>query len=124
MGKFATHVAAALHASYPDGDNAHSNADSEMDAQTREREKHFVAQFSDQQHPLPPEEITQDSRNKELGGSSRGLSVHDFELVRTLGTGACCLLVCAVRGLVGVLVKIVCMLIMGVCRNFCEGLAG
>jgi len=56
--------------------------------QTTEEEKQFVAHFSDMQHPLPPAEIQQDKRNKALGGSSRGLSVRDFELVRTLGTGA------------------------------------
>jgi protein kinase A len=58
-----------------------------------EQEKQFVAHFSDQHDPLPPEEVQQDPRNKELGRSSRALSVNDFELVRTLGTGAfCCLL--------------------------------
>jgi hypothetical protein len=97
MGKLATDVAAAAtallpHASHTSEGNA--NAKDEMAAQTREQEKHFVAQFSEQQHPLPPEEIQQDPRNKELGGASTGLSVHDFELVRTLGTGACCPSVC------------------------------
>jgi hypothetical protein len=57
-------------------------------AETAEQDKQFVAHF-DQQHPLPPSEVQQDSRNKELGRSSKGLSVHDFELVRTLGTGTC-----------------------------------
>lgn len=52
-----------------------------------QEEKHFVAQFSEQQHVLPPEEVQQDPRNKDLGRSSKGLSVRDFELVRTLGTG-------------------------------------
>jgi len=55
-----------------------------------QQEKQFVAHFSEQSHPLPPEEVQQDPRNKDLGRSSRALSVHDFELVRTLGTGACC----------------------------------
>ncbi len=57
-----------------------------------EQEKQFVAHFSEQQHPLPPEEVQQHPRNKDLGRSSRALSIHDFELVRTLGTGACCFL--------------------------------
>lgn len=52
-----------------------------------EQERAFVAHFSDQQRPLAPEEVQQDPRNKDLGRSSRGLSVDDFELVRTLGTG-------------------------------------
>jgi protein kinase A len=58
--------------------------------ETIEHEKQFISHFSEQQHPLPPDEIAQDPRNKELGGSSKGLSVRDFELVRTLGTGAYC----------------------------------
>jgi protein kinase A len=53
-----------------------------------EQEKQFVAHFSEQHCPLPPEEVAENPRNKELGRSSRALSVHDFELVRTLGTGA------------------------------------
>jgi protein kinase A len=57
-----------------------------------DQEKQFVAHFSEQHSPLPPEEVQQAPRNKELGRSSRALSVHDFELVRTLGTGACCCL--------------------------------
>jgi protein kinase A len=52
------------------------------------QEKQFVAKFRDEQKVLPPEQIQQDPRNKELGGSSKYLSVRDFELVRTLGTGA------------------------------------
>lgn len=61
---------------------------------TAEQEKHFVAQFCELPRVLPPDEIQRDPRNKELGGSSKGLSVRDFDLVRTLGTGAllsfCC----------------------------------
>jgi len=59
-----------------------------MSTETIEREKQFVAQFSDQQHDvLPPEQIQQDPRNKALGSSSRGLGCDDFDLVKTLGTG-------------------------------------
>ena len=60
--------------------------------ETIEQEKHFIADFAKQQHPLPPEEVQQDPRNKELGKSLRGLSLEDFELVRTLGTGVCCVI--------------------------------
>jgi protein kinase A len=58
--------------------------------ETIEQEKDFIADFAEQQHPLPPDEVQQDPRNKELGRSSSGLSLEDFELVRTLGTGECC----------------------------------
>lgn len=59
----------------------------EQMAQAAEQEKEFIAHFSDVQRPLAPGEIQQAPRNKELGRSSKGLSVRDFELVRTLGTG-------------------------------------
>jgi hypothetical protein len=60
-----------------------------MSTEIIEREKQFVAQFSEQQHDvLPPEQIQQNPSNKALGGSSKGLNVDDFELVKTLGTGA------------------------------------
>jgi protein kinase A len=67
-----------------------SSSDPMVSTETIEQEKHFIAAFSDQQQSLAPEEVQQDPRNKELGKSSKGLSVKDFELVRTLGTGACC----------------------------------
>ncbi|TVY13381.1 cAMP-dependent protein kinase catalytic subunit [Lachnellula arida] len=56
-------------------------------AATTQQDKDFIAHFAASQHTLPPEEIQQDPRNKELGRSSKGLCVRDFELVRTLGTG-------------------------------------
>jgi protein kinase A len=59
----------------------------EQMAQAAEQEKEFIARFSDVQRPLAPGEVQQAPRNKELGKSSKGLSVRDFELVRTLGTG-------------------------------------
>ncbi|KAI9046890.1 hypothetical protein LZ554_008968 [Drepanopeziza brunnea f. sp. 'monogermtubi'] len=59
----------------------------QISAQMHDQERAFVARFSAQQHPLAPEEVQQDTRNKDLGRSSRGLTVKDFELVRTLGTG-------------------------------------
>jgi protein kinase A len=54
---------------------------------TAQAEKDFVAHFAEQTRTLAPEEIAKDPRNKELGHSSRCLSVKDFELIRTLGTG-------------------------------------
>jgi len=53
----------------------------------KQKEKEFVAHFSNQQYPLPLAEVVQNPSHKELGSSSRSLSVDDFELVRTLGTG-------------------------------------
>ncbi|KUJ06300.1 camp-dependent protein kinase A [Mollisia scopiformis] len=59
----------------------------EQMAQANEHEKEFIAHFSDTQRPLAPGEVAESPRNKELGKSSKGLSIRDFELVRTLGTG-------------------------------------
>jgi protein kinase A len=71
--------------------NSNSSSSNAMaSAETIEQEKHFIAEFAEPHYPLPPEEVQQDPRNKELGRSARGLSVEDFDLVRTLGTGACC----------------------------------
>lgn len=56
--------------------------------QPEEEGKQFVARYSDNQHPLPPSEILEDPQEKDLGCQSRALSIRDFELVRTLGTGA------------------------------------
>lgn len=71
------------------GGSSTSPAVTSPNPSTAEQEKHFVAQFSELSRVLPPDEIQQNPRNKELGGSSKGLSVRDFDLVRTLGTGAC-----------------------------------
>jgi len=60
-----------------------------MPPEVIEQEKHFVAQFADGPHAhLSADEFKNDPQNKQLGGSSRGLSIHDFILIKTLGTGA------------------------------------
>jgi protein kinase A len=54
-------------------------------------DKDYVAQFSnigDQNRVMSPQEIADKSPNeKKLGKSSKTLSLSDFELVKTLGTG-------------------------------------
>ena len=87
-------AAGLLHHHHHNGPSHHASPTSSsptssiVTPETIRQEKQFVAQFSSEQSVLPPDEIQQDPRNKELGGSSKGLSVRDFELVRTLGTGA------------------------------------
>ena len=110
------HMKALLH---HHSSSAPSDTEQTMSAEQIEQEKRFVAHFSDQQHSLPPSEMCEfpsfarfisagifsavsgaysneglcrqhHPRNRELGGSSRGLGVGDFDLVRTLGTGAWC----------------------------------
>lgn len=52
-----------------------------------EKERQFVAHFSETKEPLPLSEIAQDPTDKALGGSSSQLRLDDFELLKTLGTG-------------------------------------
>ncbi|CAG8984271.1 hypothetical protein HYALB_00010696 [Hymenoscyphus albidus] len=69
------------------------NHNSEMEtsttttARSAQQEKEFVAHYANKTRSLKTEEIQEDKRNKALGHSSKRLSVKDFELVRTLGTG-------------------------------------
>jgi len=64
-----------------------SRGDEKCSQETHDEERAFVAHFQERENSLAPEEVQQDPRNKDLGRSSRGLNVHDFELVMTLGTG-------------------------------------
>jgi protein kinase A len=71
------------HASAP----LHDRSDSAMD-RPREEEKHTLMQWEDQKHPMSPEEIHKDPNKKVVGHSSKVLREEDFELIKTLGTGA------------------------------------
>ena len=51
------------------------------------KERESIAQSNASSNILPPKEIAQDPKHKELGKSSSALSIRDFELVKTLGTG-------------------------------------
>ena len=57
------------------------------DDEKEEEEKGFVAQYKQNEQPLPPSQIAQDPESKSLGHSSSQLRVRDFELIKTLGTG-------------------------------------
>lgn len=61
----------------------------QMDHQ-RDHEKRALAQWEDRKRPLSPSQIDADPDRKMVGHSSRLLRQDDFELVKTLGTGACC----------------------------------
>jgi len=77
-----------------------SRSDEPCSEEKHQEEKDFVAHYAEQHEILAPEEVQQDPRNKDLGRSSRGLNVHDFNLIRTLGTGMRSLLYrqCGVSG--------------------------
>jgi hypothetical protein len=64
---------------------------SEERLHSKQFEKEKIAHFSDTQRTLSPQEIEQSAKDKEIGGTSNSLSVNDFDLVRTLGTGLSCL---------------------------------
>ena len=55
---------------------------------TKQDEKNFIVHYGEKQEIVPPEKIEDDERKQELGFSSRKLRVTDFELIKTLGTGA------------------------------------
>lgn len=65
----------------------HDRNDSAMD-RPREEEKRNLAQWEDQKHTLSPDEIDKDPETKVVGHSSKVLREEDFELIKTLGTGA------------------------------------
>lgn len=54
----------------------------------REEEKQTLAQWEAEKHVLSPDEIAIDPNDKVVGHSSKVLREEDFELIKTLGTGA------------------------------------
>jgi protein kinase A len=71
----------------PDAQSTHERQDSAMD-RARDEEKHKIALWEEQKHPLEPGKIDQDPEQKMVGHSSSVLRQEDFELIKTLGTGA------------------------------------
>lgn len=70
------------------GHNKPANSDPlPVDNEKCQQEKQFIAEYYDNSRPLPPDEIADSPRNKELATSSRQLRIQDFELIKTLGTG-------------------------------------
>jgi protein kinase A len=65
----------------------HDRNDSAMD-RPREEEKQTLARWEDQKHTLSHDEIDKDPEKKVVGHSSKVLREEDFELIKTLGTGA------------------------------------
>lgn len=69
---------------------------SEMD-RLRDEEKHTLAQWGEKKAPLEPGQIDQAPDHKMVGHSSRVLRKEDFDLIKTLGTGATTLPACTSR---------------------------
>ncbi|KAL8970972.1 MAG: hypothetical protein Q9183_001273 [Haloplaca sp. 2 TL-2023] len=52
-----------------------------------QQEKQFIADCVDHAKPLPPDQVAENPRHKDLATSSKNLRIQDFELIKTLGTG-------------------------------------
>jgi len=65
----------------------HDRSDSAMD-RPREEEKRTLAEWEERKQALSPDEIDKDPEKKIVGHSSKVLREEDFELIKTLGTGA------------------------------------
>jgi protein kinase A len=63
----------------------HNDGQGQLDPS--EQEKLSISQWEAHRGPLSPEQVLQDPAQKPVGHSSRSLQVHDFELLKTLGTG-------------------------------------
>lgn len=101
-------VTSAIHALVPsklrsndDGDNNTSNAaqsaqhesnsprhEDQDDMMAHEEEMNFISQWEEEKRPLSPSQITTEPAQKKVGNSSHHLRLDDFELIKTLGTGA------------------------------------
>jgi protein kinase A len=69
------------------GSNEHQRPDSAATERVREEEKQHLMQWEEQKHPLDPAQIEHQDQ-KLVGQSSGVLRQKDFELIKTLGTGA------------------------------------
>lgn len=98
-------MAAAVHKLFHPHSHAHADKKAESQAQSqshapeqahsdpatehaRDEEKRKLAHWEDHKHPLSPSQIHMDPARKLVGHSSGVLRREDFELLKTLGTGA------------------------------------
>src|ERR1700712_3704811 len=84
-----------------DSSNDHSNAsqsaqlsghsprhEDQDDIMAHDEEMNFISEWEEENRPLSPSQITMDPAQKRIGHSSHHLRLDDFELIKTLGTGA------------------------------------
>jgi protein kinase A len=62
--------------------------ESQEDKRAHEEEKRFISSWDDHKRTLSISEVASDPEKKKVGHSSGHLRLDDFELVKTLGTGA------------------------------------
>lgn len=61
------------------------------DVMAHEEDMKFISQWGEETRPLSPAQIAMEPAQKKVGHSSHHLRLDDFELIKTLGTGAPCL---------------------------------
>ena len=96
-------VTSAIHALVPqkflsneDSSNDDGNAaqsvsprhEDQDDMMAHEEEMDFISHWEEDKSPLSPSQITMEPAEKKIGHSSHHLRLDDFELIKTLGTGA------------------------------------
>ena len=62
-----------------------------VNEEQRDKEKRFILDFESHTLSAEPNQNNVDIKRTQLGTSSKQLRLQDFELVKTLGTGICCL---------------------------------
>jgi hypothetical protein len=82
VSKIASHSHSVFHRSAGSVDSRRD------DPELRQREKDFITEFERNAEPLSPHHIAEDPSHKKLGASSQQLRLEDFQLIKTLGTGA------------------------------------
>lgn len=68
------------------------------DMMAHEEEMNFISQWEEEKRPLSPSQIAMDPAQKKVGHTSHHLRLEDFELIKTLGTGAPCLVAIPTTG--------------------------
>lgn len=64
-----------------------SNSSSAPPPAAHDQERKRISELHDKTQPMSPEDVHMDPENKHVGHSTRNLSLDDFELITTLGTG-------------------------------------
>jgi hypothetical protein len=58
------------------------------DEDVQHRDLQFIAHYGDNGTVPSPSQVAQSPKKKGLAWSSKGLTIDDFELIKTVGTGA------------------------------------
>jgi len=67
--------------------SAHNESSTASSSAAHDQERKRISQLHDQTQPMSPEDVHMDPDDKHVGHSTQNLSLDDFELITTLGTG-------------------------------------